>query len=152
MRGAVLVAFTVIVLPFRAAFISEFYRQLDMHHHLWQQLQVIPNFTQSTMDSRVKLPLRHPSHKCKSDDLPCSTSDGMLCWAACLSLSCRLVYSMMPRIALHLTATRLPEGRKQASLGRLAFFCVPSCLQGWSRHVCSGATCLQEATLQGPGW
>ena len=39
---AVLVAFTVIVLPFRAAFISEFYRQLDMHHHLWQQLQVTP--------------------------------------------------------------------------------------------------------------
>ena len=37
---AVLVAFTVVVLPFRAAFISEFYRQLDMHHHLWQQLQV----------------------------------------------------------------------------------------------------------------
>ena len=69
MCGAVLVAFTVIVLPFRAAFISEFYRQLDMHHHLWQQLQVIPNFTQSTVGSNMKLPLRHPSHRCDTEDL-----------------------------------------------------------------------------------
>ena len=39
--GAVLVAYTVVVLPFRAAFFWEYYHQLDMYHHLWQQLQVL---------------------------------------------------------------------------------------------------------------
>lgn len=36
-----LVAYTVVALPFRAAFFWEYYHQLDMYHHLWQQLQVL---------------------------------------------------------------------------------------------------------------
>lgn len=35
-----LVAYTVIVLPFRAAFFLDYYRDLEARHNLFQQLQV----------------------------------------------------------------------------------------------------------------
>ena len=39
MAAIVLTMWTLLVLPFRAAFYWEYYRELEMHHNIVQQLQ-----------------------------------------------------------------------------------------------------------------
>lgn len=42
---------TVLVLPFRAAFFWDYYRELEAHHTIWEQLQVLIYHLRSSLGS-----------------------------------------------------------------------------------------------------